>query len=56
MVHEGRVREDAMHVAKIQTAWLERNGDIRVIKRRSEPRVIDVPVAPGTQTIRLQLG
>ena len=50
-----RLNGQTTDVEEVQTAWLERNGDISVIKRRGQPRVIDVPVAPGTQTIRIQL-
>jgi uncharacterized membrane protein YcaP (DUF421 family) len=42
--------------AKIQLAYMERNGGISVIPRKHEPRVVDVPVADGVQTVRIELG
>lgn len=40
---------------KVQTAYLERSGDISVMKRETEPRVIEVTVEEGVQTVRIQL-
>lgn len=41
--------------AKIERAYLERNGKISVLPYPKEPRVIDVPVQPGVQTVRIEL-
>lgn len=53
--------EEAMHlhggftdIGQLEAAHLERSGDISTIRRR-EPRVVEVAVAPGTQTVRIQL-
>lgn len=42
--------------AKIRLASFERSGDISVIPFRSEPRVLDVSVKAGVQTVRIELG
>jgi len=39
----------------IQAAYLERSGDISVIPRRGEPRVVEVTVQAGVQTVRIEL-
>jgi len=41
---------------QVAEARLERNGDISVIKARSEPRVVEIRVADGVQTVRVELG
>ncbi len=40
----------------IQTAYLERDGSISIVEREGEPRVIDVEVVDGVQTVRIALG
>jgi uncharacterized membrane protein YcaP (DUF421 family) len=40
--------------SKIRLAYLERNGSISVIPYK-EPRVIDVSVADGVQTVRIEI-
>src|SRR5690606_10448801 len=39
----------------IQAAYLERSGDISVIPRSAEPRVVEVAVEAGVQTVRIEL-
>lgn len=41
--------------AKIQLAYMERNGKISVQPYPQEPRVVDVSVQPGVQTVRIEL-
>jgi uncharacterized membrane protein YcaP (DUF421 family) len=41
--------------AKIEVAYLERNGKISVIPRKGKPQVLDVSVADGVQTVRLEV-
>jgi uncharacterized membrane protein YcaP (DUF421 family) len=45
-------------VKDVQIARLERNGEISVIPRRrpSEPRVVEITVRDGVQTVRVELG
>jgi uncharacterized membrane protein YcaP (DUF421 family) len=42
--------------SKIKLAYLERDGSISVIPFKHEPRVLDVSVADGVQTVRIELG
>lgn len=42
--------------AAVKVAYLERSGDISAIGKNNEPRVIDVQVQDGVQTIRIQIG
>ena len=41
--------------SSVALAYLERNGSISVIRRESDPRVLDVSVADGVQTVRIEL-
>ncbi len=40
---------------EVECAYLERNGDISVIKRKGSPRIIEVKVEQGVQTVRIEL-
>ncbi|HEY0012881.1 MAG TPA: YetF domain-containing protein [Allosphingosinicella sp.] len=42
-------------VAAVAEARLERDGSVSVIKRRAEPRIVSIDVAPGVQTVRVEL-
>ena len=49
------------HVAdpdQVQEARIERNGDISIVQKRwrPEPRILEVAVRDGVQTIRIELG
>jgi uncharacterized membrane protein YcaP (DUF421 family) len=59
----GRDLEEALRLngqttepSKVKLAYLERNGNVSVIQRPSEPRILEVSVADGVQTVRVQLG
>ena len=41
---------------QVAEARLERNGKLSVIRASSGPKVLEVDVAPGVQTVRIQLG
>jgi uncharacterized membrane protein YcaP (DUF421 family) len=41
--------------SKVQRAYLERDGSISIVPKRSEPRVLDVAVQDGVQTVRIVL-
>ena len=46
------------HVTKpeaVKLAYLERNGGISVIPRQPEPRVLEVSVEEGVQTVRIEV-
>lgn len=42
-------------VSEVKLARFERNGDISVIKRERGPRVVEVSVREGVQTVRIEL-
>jgi uncharacterized membrane protein YcaP (DUF421 family) len=50
-----RMQNDHTDPAKIRLAYLERSGNISVIPFKGEPRVLDVSVADGVQTVRIEL-
>ncbi len=41
---------------KVKEARFERNGKISVVKKESEPRIIEVRVEAGVQTVRIEIG
>lgn len=41
--------------AKLKFAYLERNGSISIIPFKQEPRVVEVSVEDGVQTVRIEL-
>ena len=53
---EGALREESqeLHLSQIKTAYLERDGQISIIPFKREPRVVDVSVADGVQTVRVE--
>jgi uncharacterized membrane protein YcaP (DUF421 family) len=50
-----RLRSNQTDPAKIQLAYLERNGGISVLPGKHEPRIVDVSIADGVQTVRIEL-
>ena len=48
-----RIESHVTEPEAVKLAYLERNGGISVIPRKPEPRVIDVSVADGVQTVRI---
>ena len=47
----GRVADPA----QVQEARYERNGDISVLKKSREPKVLEISVRDGVQTIRIEI-
>lgn len=41
--------------SRVEVAYLERSGKISVVPYKQEPRVVDVSVAAGVQTVRIEL-
>jgi uncharacterized membrane protein YcaP (DUF421 family) len=41
---------------KIELAYLERDGGISIIPYRGEPQIVNVAVAQGVQTVRIEIG
>ena len=41
--------------SKIRLAYLERSGRISIVPAKNEPRIIDIAVRDGVQTVRIEL-
>ncbi len=50
-----RLQTNQTDLAAIQLAYLERNGQISFVPYQREPRIVDVSVADGVQTVRVKL-
>jgi uncharacterized membrane protein YcaP (DUF421 family) len=52
---EETLRSDgrAADVSQVREAYLERSGQISIIPKRRQPRVVEVDVADGVQTVRV---
>ena len=42
--------------ARVRLAYLERDGSISVVPREREPRIVEVAVRDGVQTVRIEIG
>jgi uncharacterized membrane protein YcaP (DUF421 family) len=51
-----RVNASLTDPEQVQEARLERSGEISVLKRDREPRVVEIAVAQGVQTVRIEIG
>ncbi|HSM57435.1 MAG TPA: YetF domain-containing protein [Candidatus Sulfomarinibacteraceae bacterium] len=51
-----RTNAQIANVEQVKEARLERSGDISVIEREEEPRVVEIDVQDGVQVVRLQIG
>ncbi|WP_046863475.1 DUF421 domain-containing protein [Microvirga massiliensis] len=43
-------------VEQVSLAHLERSGELSVIKARADPKVVEVRIADGVQTVRIEFG
>ena len=43
-------------LGRVKEARFERNGDISIVQQKQEPRVLEVTVRDGVQTVRIELG
>jgi uncharacterized membrane protein YcaP (DUF421 family) len=50
-----RHRGEPPDPSKIRLAYLERNGRISVVPYKDQPRILDVSVDDGVQTVRIEL-
>lgn len=50
-----RSNGQVLDVSEVKVAHFERSGDISVIKKEREPRIIEVAVQDGVQTVRIEL-
>ena len=41
---------------RVKEARFERNGKVSVVKKESEPRIVEVRVEAGVQTVRIEIG
>jgi uncharacterized membrane protein YcaP (DUF421 family) len=55
LIQQVRMEKNTEDIQSIQKAFLERSGDISVIPSKSEPKVLEVKVKDGVQTIRIVL-
>jgi uncharacterized membrane protein YcaP (DUF421 family) len=60
-VSERDLREDlrgegVSRLERVAEARLERNGELSVVEARREPKVVEIAVAQGVQTVRVELG
>ena len=55
-LHEDLRRRGVVRPEQVAEARLERNGDISVLRAEKPPRVVEVRVADGVQTVRIELG
>lgn len=54
-LEEALRRNQVKDLARVESAYRERNGQVSVLPGRLPPRVVDVRVADGVQTVRLEL-
>ncbi|MFW5941564.1 MAG: DUF421 domain-containing protein [Chloroflexota bacterium] len=44
------------NVEQVKEARLERSGDISIVERQKDPRVVEIDVQDGVQVVRVQIG
>ena len=44
------------HLEQVAEARLERSGELSVLRARGEPKIVEIGVADGVQTVRIELG
>lgn len=50
-----RLQTNQTDPAKVQRAYLERNGKISIVPYQREPHILDISVENGVQTVRVEL-
>lgn len=50
-----RLKLNSEDLSKVQTATLERNGNISFVTKSTEPKVVEVEVQEGVQKIRIEI-
>jgi uncharacterized membrane protein YcaP (DUF421 family) len=50
-----RLKASLTSCKQVQEARFERNGDISIIKMKSEPKVVEISVRDGVQTVRIEI-
>lgn len=55
LMSQVRTEASIEDLEKVKKAYLERSGEVSLIKPSGEPKIIEVSVADGVQTVRIQL-
>jgi uncharacterized membrane protein YcaP (DUF421 family) len=50
-----RLKASLENCEQVKEARFERNGDISVIKKKAEPKVVEISVRDGVQTVRIEI-
>ena len=50
-----RLKASLVDCKNVAEARFERNGDISVVKKKTEPRVVEISVRDGVQTVRIEI-
>lgn len=54
-LQEAMRRSGVRDLDEVESAHLERDGEISIVSRRPEPRVVEVKVEEGVQTVRVEI-
>jgi uncharacterized membrane protein YcaP (DUF421 family) len=50
-----RLKASLENCDQVKEARFERNGDISIIKKKGEPKVVEISVRDGVQTVRIEI-
>jgi uncharacterized membrane protein YcaP (DUF421 family) len=50
-----RLKASLENCEQVKEARFERNGDISIIKKKAEPKVVEISVRDGVQTVRIEI-
>jgi uncharacterized membrane protein YcaP (DUF421 family) len=50
-----RLKASLTSCREVEEARFERNGDISIIRKKGEPRVVEIQVRDGVQTVRIEI-
>ena len=50
-----RLKASLTNCEQVEEARFERNGDISVIRKKAEPKVVEIQVRDGVQTVRIEI-
>jgi uncharacterized membrane protein YcaP (DUF421 family) len=55
LIEQLRMHANTDDLSRIQSAYKERSGEVGIVKRRAEPRVVEVKIEPGVEVVRIEL-
>ncbi len=55
-LYESLRKQGVDHVSRVREARLERSGDVSVIMKDKAPRVVEIDVRDGIQTVQIEMG